>query len=670
MNAERADCQALKEFRGHVALPKLFTQSWPGGIAPDTEARIAALSLCSTAHVFGLQCGRMMVHPDEVFRRADQLTGLDALGFLGSPILFMLGLSLIAWGGLLLTRKRSLRTTLTGVIQVVMLAVIAIETAAQVYFYSTGQTLDWPLFADSALRLGEMVTIGGSSVPVLCWWSLGISALLVSFAPWLAGWYARRRKANLAALARIGPFARALCLSGVLFILLGYLPTTALANDAASPRDPILNLIATSFPSSPSNALRGGPPRDFFRVEIERAPTTKKADERNVVFILLESTRADGTTIYNPELQTTPYLAELAKKSLVFDRMQAGIPATKKALRHILCGFEASHSVKLLANALGAMVDCLPNLLRQHGYRSFFMQSADEGLDFRASSTFSMGFEEFIGPQHYDHEGFEQPNAVGWDDESMLEPSRSLLKRYRNQRRPFIAAYLTVDAHFQCKPMTRRAHVTFSDRPDYDCYLNALRDDDFFVHELIRQYEDLGLLKNTLFVILADHGEAFGEHGRRTHNDIPWQEGLHVPALIYDPNGVSPAPGHLAANTSQIDLAPTVAELLGFQVKSGHFQGRSLLVPQPPFRIIHSACYGEESCLASLQGDLKYIDHQGRRPDELFDLKSDPREQNNLAAQQPKLVAERKLEVRAWDEQVRAHYAWFERHLDEPLAHR
>ena len=178
--------------------------------------------------------------------------------------------------------------------------------------------------------------------------------------------------------------------------------------------------------------------------------------------------------------------------------------------------------------------------------------------------------------------------------------------------------------------MTRRGHVNFSDRPDYDCYLNAIRDDDFFIHELIRQYEDLGLLKNTLFVILADHGEAFGEHGRRTHNDIPWQEGLHVPALIYDPNGVSPAPGHVAANTSQIDLAPTVAELLGFQVKSGHFQGRSLLSPQPPFRIIHSACYGEESCLASLQGDLKFIDHEGRRPDELFNLRLDPQEQDNL----------------------------------------
>ena len=375
----------------------------------------------------------------------------------------------------------------------------------------------------------------------------------------------------------------------------------------------------------------------------------KPLHPRNVVFILLESTRADATTVYNPSLQTTPYLAELAQKSLVIDRMQAGIPATKKALRHILCGFEASHSVKLQSNALGAMVDCLPNLLREQGYRTIFLQSANEGLDFRASSTFSMGFEEFIGPEHYDHEGFEQPNGVGWDDESMLAPSRALLKRLRASGKPIFASYLTVNGHFECRPMTRRGHVEFDSRPDYDCYLNASAPTTSSSHELIRQYEDLGLLNNTVFVIVADHGEAFGEHGRRTHNDIPWQEALHVPALIYDPFGVSPAPGHVSSDTSQIDLAPTVAELLGFEVKAGEFQGRACSTRSRPFRMIDSACYGEEACLDSLQGNLKFIDHEGRRPDELFDLQADPNETNNLAAQQPAWWRSARPEVRAWD---------------------
>ncbi len=652
-----------------MALPKILTTTWPGGIAPDTEARIAALSLCSTAHVFGLQVGRMMVHPDEVFLRPDRLTGLDVLGFVGSPLLFMLGLSTVLWGLLLLAKNRELRTLLTALVQLLMLWVLAVETASQVYFYSTGQTLDFPLFADAVARLGEMVTIGGSSVPTPVWASLLTSGSLVIFAPWIAGWVARRRRANLAALAHVKPYALGLCAAGAGLMALGYLPQTAQAADAAAPRDPILQLLSTAFPSHPSGVLSGEDPRRFFEVQIEPAGAGA-AKPRNVVYIVLESTRASATSVYNPSLATTPFLAELAKKSLVVDRMQAGIPATKKALRHILCGFEADHSVKLLSNTLGAMVDCLPNLLREQGYRTFFLQSAVEGLDFRASSTFSMGFEEFIGPEHYDHEGFEQPNGVGWDDESLLAPSRALLKRYKLSRRPIFATYLTVDAHFECRQMTRRGHVQFSDRADLDCYLNAVRDDDFFVHELIRQYEDLGLASNTLFVILADHGEAFGEHGRRTHIDIPWQEGLWVPAMIYDPNGVSPAPGHVGGDTAQIDLAPTVAELLGFRVRSGQFQGRSLLQPPLPDRMIRSACYGDDSCLASLQGDLKFIDHKTRKPDELFDLRSDPLELHNLAAQHPEVVTERRADVRAWDEELRAHYVWFEEHrAPDPAPH-
>ena len=77
--------------------------------------------------------------------------------------------------------------------------------------------------------------------------SLVTSFLLVAFAPWIAGMYARRRKANLAVLSRIALRGHALVL-GFIFIGCGYLPTTALANDTAAPRDPILNLIATALP--------------------------------------------------------------------------------------------------------------------------------------------------------------------------------------------------------------------------------------------------------------------------------------------------------------------------------------------------------------------------------------------------------------------------------------
>lgn len=638
-------------------------RSWPG-IAPDTEARAGALVVCTAVYVVGLQCARMAVHPDEVWRAPGGPTVPGVLGFLGSPLLVMAGFALLSLGVILAARGRGLRTAATLGLQLLALTILLVETSAQVYFFSTGQTLDWPLFWSAVTRPTQVALAGLPSVPEEIWLSLGCTALLVAIVPWVAGWRARKWKSNSVLLSRVRPLALALSVAGLLVAACGFLPTTASALDAAAPRDPILNLIWTAVHPPPPAATKSGDAPELFHVAIALGSADAQS-LRNVVVVMLASTRADATTVYNPELQTTPYLAQLAKKSLVVDRMQVGIPATQKALRLALCGFEASPAATRQATALGALMDCLPNLLRAQGYRTLFMQSADENLDLRASSVFSMGFDDFFGPSAFDLEGFERPNQVGWDDESMLGPTRALLKR--RSRRPLFATYLTVDAHSDCQPMTRRGHIQFSERADMDCYLNAIRADDFFVHELIRQYEDFGLLQNTLFIIVGDHGEAFGEHGRRTHLDVPWQEALQVPAIIYDPNGVSPAPGHSSGTRSQLDLAPTLVELLGYKTISGDYPGQSLLQPESDERIVHSACNGENSCLASVQGDLKFIDHAGRRPDELFDLKSDPAERHDLSAAMPEVMAKRKAEVRSWDEEVKARYAWFIGHRAGPV---
>jgi hypothetical protein len=106
---------------------------------------------------------------------------------------------------------------------------------------------------------------------------------------------------------------------------------------------------------------------------------------------------------------------------------------------------------------------------------------------------------------------------------------------------------------------------------------------------------------------------------------------------------------------------------LGYKTISGDYPGQSLLQPESDERIVHSACNGENSCLASVQGDLKFIDHAGRRPDELFDLKSDPAERHDLSAAMPEVMARRKAEVRSWDEEVKARYAWFIGHRAGPV---
>ena len=640
------------------------------GIAPDTQARVIALVGTTSLYTLALQCGRMMVDPDELWRDPLVVGWLDIAGFLGSTALLEAGLALFAFGFLLLQKTRRVRSLATSLLQVLALLLLVVQTAAQVYFYETEQTLDWPMFSDALSRPAELVTLGAGAVPFQVWIGLATCTAIVGAAPWLAGARARKRKADPAVIARARPAAIALLFIGPAVAALGFLPTTPLANDTSAPRDPVLNLLATIFPSRavPNKAFGDTGPRDYFRVEIEPvppAPGQPKRRPRNIVVVILESTRASAVSVYNPLLATTPFLESLAKKSLVVERMQAVIPTTRKALRHILCGFEGSHSIRPQALTLGVMSHCLPNLLREQGYNTLFIQSAKSVFDHRVSSAFSMGFGDYLGPESFDHEGFEMPNFLGWDDEVMLQPSREWLKKHKDK--PFMVTYLTVDAHYECKPVTRRPNLIFTGRPDFDCYLNAVRHDDFFVQELIRQYEDLGLAKDTVFAIVGDHGEAYGEHGRRVHNDVPWQEGLQIPALIYDPNGQNPAPGTAMGTWAQVDIAPTLTELAGFRVRAGQFTGISLLHPPPPNRIIHSFCLGEEACIASVQGTRKLIHHFRRKRDELFDLAHDPLELVNLADARDAEVEVRRAEVLDWDDQLKARYAWFELHRDAPL---
>jgi len=68
------------------------------------------------------------------------------------------------------------------------------------------------------------------------------------------------------------------------------------------------------------------------------------------------------------------------------------------------------------------------------------------------------------------------------------------------------------------------------------------------------------------------------------------------------------------------------------------------------------SCISNRKCLASLQGDEKYIYHYGNQPDELFDLSEDPLEERNLASGRAKEAKERRDELLAWRSRINATF--------------
>ncbi|HEX2108949.1 MAG TPA: sulfatase/phosphatase domain-containing protein, partial [Rubrobacteraceae bacterium] len=140
-----------------------------------------------------------------------------------------------------------------------------------------------------------------------------------------------------------------------------------------------------------------------------------------------------------------------------------------------------------------------------------------------------------------------------------------------------------------------------------------------------------------------------------THGNIPYEEGLKIPMIIHDPKRFEDG-ARVSAPVSQIDMLPTIAELLGYEIDGGAYQGNSFLSSLPEDRPLMFSCWSAEQCLASLEGNEKYIYHYDNRPDELFDISEDPLEQENLASERQEEVERRRSELLAWRSRIDAVY--------------
>ena len=299
----------------------------------------------------------------------------------------------------------------------------------------------------------------------------------------------------------------------------------------------------------------------------------------------------------------------------------------------------------------GIPARCLPELLGEQGYRSTYFQSATERFEDRPELVENMGFEFFTPLEKMEHEEYELANYFGKEDAVMLSPSEEWLQEYGDE--PFMATYLTLTPHHVYLAPRRYGRFQWAEDDVFNRYLNSLYYVDQFSRELLEQYRDLELFEDTLFVFVGDHGEAFGEHGRMQHDNVIWEEGIHIPLFIYDPS--NPEGRRTTAPVSQIDVAPTIVDALGFDVRGGRYPGVKI-DQAPPERRVYAHCWYELRCMASIGERWKYIDHFAHRPPEVYDLLEDPLETENLADEMADEISDWERDVRRWRAGVNAMY--------------
>jgi lipoteichoic acid synthase len=600
-----------------------------------------------------------------------------ALRLLRSDLLFDLGYALV-WIGLFAASRGVLRRVVVVLFHTSAILVVVLESCAYQYFRTTGTTLDYPIVAYYLTKPGEAEGAVSSTVTIGVWLALAAALLYVVLGPMVLTRIFVRLTSTVRRLARRAPGPQdgrargagrrlrrreltrleflaggAGAAAGAFLLKESLLPSEAAGASASFSRAPVSNLVATELEQSQMEAAAERIDARHPLANVRLKPTSRTR-RRHVALIHLESVRERSVTPYNHDIETMPYLATLAKESLLVERAYTTIPHTSKAIVSVNSGLYPSPKTEIVeAEPGGIPARCLAELLAEQGYRTAWFQSAKQSFEDRAQLVENFGYAHFQAYESMKTEGFQRANYLGYEDDIMLEPSRRWLEE--NGDEPTLVMFLGVTPHHQYLAPTRYGRKHFATRDGFNRYLNAIRYDDFWTSNVIEMYRDLGLYEDTIFVIYGDHGEGFGEHGRYQHDGVIWEEGLRVPLIVHDPTSFDDGarvegPAHL------LDFAPTIVEMLGFEVVDGAYPGRTLL-DLPEGRTLLFGCRPELLSTARIEGQEKYIYHFGNRPDEFYNLARDPFERNNLAARVGRKDLQRwRSELLEWHAETTAAY--------------
>jgi len=372
----------------------------------------------------------------------------------------------------------------------------------------------------------------------------------------------------------------------------------------------------------------------------------------NVLIVILESARARDTTVYTPSLNDTPFLAQLARESLVVDHMYTVIPRTTDAWISTLAG-RYSSTDGIVGNWArhGSQVipSSMPRLLRARGYVSAFFMPTTLNFGADVAVVRALGFDEVVTKESIPEPASGLVTPFGWEDRALLPPIGRWLDKRVTDKRPFLLAVMTNVGHtpFGLPPGYHMQHFP-SLNSKHERYLNCMHYIDGYLHDLVQELRDRGLLDKTLVIVLGDHGETFGEHGSFLRAVGLHEELLQIPMIIRLPSAARRT-GHIGGLRQQIDVLPTVADALGLQLTGAALPGTSLLSDPHGHEALFFSQYWDRTALAVRIGSLKYIYTFEKNPPETFDLSSDPMERHNIAAQMPSRdETQARIDMLAW----------------------
>ena len=399
-------------------------------------------------------------------------------------------------------------------------------------------------------------------------------------------------------------------------------------------------------------------------------------EKPNVILLILDTVRAANLSLYGYARPTTPNMERLALQGVTFETAFATSPWTAPTHATLVSGRFPSHtgvsyrtpmddSFPTVAEAFdragyatGAFMANAGYAGRQAGMDRGFIRFEDYPVSFQQlvwSTTFT---QSALGRQLVDaaleRRWWKVRAALRRVDLRIVGESRAdvfdapaiadnfVEWRDRVIERPYFAMLNMLDAHLPYRtPFAGRFN---KGRETIDRYDGAIAFQDSVVGSLVARLAQRGELERTILVILSDHGEQFGEHGRFGHGNSLYLPLLRVPLLIYAPSRV-PAGLRDRRIVSLRDVPATLLELAGVQAPGiggaslarawGASTGSTSEISQALSEIEESQeqplyFRNPDGAVKSLLDSAWHYLYNGNAIEEVYNWRADPDERRNL----------------------------------------
>jgi arylsulfatase A-like enzyme len=404
----------------------------------------------------------------------------------------------------------------------------------------------------------------------------------------------------------------------------------------------------------------------------------------NLVWIVIDSLRADHLGCYGYPRRTSPHLDHLARACVRFDQAISPHIPTQPAHTTLFSGRDVfEHQIVAQGGSveLDRRICLLPELLRERGY---FTAAVDN-----IGRWFEPVFDVYDPYPRWSHDG-----TLPWrNGEEVTARGLALLNHVSDRSRPFFLFLHYWDPHTPYLPPAPFDRMFYEGDPRdprhtsmepvwrspwfanyFSEWMEGVRDVEFVkaqydaeiaytdtcLAHVFNRLSELDRWDDTLLILQSDHGEELDEHGCWFDHHGLYETNVRVPLLVRFPDGR----GAGAVNPEMIsilDLAPTALDALGFASDAARLPGTSHFTSLQSGRLDHvpDGLYLTECTWmrkhAWRTAEWKLIqaiepDIYGKPELELFHLPSDPQEQVNLAETRPDVLAEL---AAARDEHVR-----------------